>query len=226
MQARTRRTFERKEAMSSFAVSGAEPWEPRRVLSLRQARNRSRLIAGLRRFFVAAAGASLASVFVFLTLFAIQGGYSANLYGASEPLRMLNPRFTGRTEAGGAFQVTAEAALRPQGEGQTLDLTSPVYRSEEGTIVIAPHGSYDETQGKVVLDGEVLFSDPTGNRFSTPDMYVDMANGKVTGRGGVTGAGPLGVVRADNYEIDQASRSLVLSGGVRGQIPDRRGGAQ
>ena len=136
---------------------------------------------------------------------------------------MLNPRFTGRTEAGGAFQVTAEAALRPQGEGQALDLTSPVYRSEEGTVVIAPHGSYDEVSGKVVLDGEVLFSDPTGNRFSTPDMIVDMENGTVTGRGGVTGAGPLGVVRADNYELDKPP-ALVLSGGVRGQIPDRREG--
>jgi lipopolysaccharide export system protein LptC len=210
--------------MTSFAIDDADPWEPRRALSLRQARNRSRLIAGLRRFFVAAAGASIASVFVFLTLFAIQGGYAAGLYGAEEPLRMLNPRFTGRTEAGGPFQVTAEAAVRPQGEGQALDLTSPVYRSQEGTIVIAPHGVYDEIAGHVMLDGEVLFSDPTGNRFSTPDMIVDMDHGTVRGSRGVTGAGPLGVVRADAYEIRQADRALILSGGVRGQIPDRRGG--
>lgn len=212
--------------MNSVAMDGAEAqWEPRRALSLRQARARSRLIAGLRRFFVAAAGASFASVFVFLTLFAIQGGYAAGLYGSAEPLRMLNPRFTGRTQAGGPFQVTAEAAVRQQSEDQLLELTSPVYRSQEGTIVIAPRGLYDEIGSQVTLDGEVLFSDPGGNRFSTPDMVIDTEAGTVQGHGGVTGAGPLGVVRADAYEIRQADRTLVLRGNVRGQIPDRRGGS-
>jgi lipopolysaccharide export system protein LptC len=196
-------------------------WEPRRALTLRAARRRSRLIAALRRFFVAGAGASLAAVFVFMALHAIEGGFNAGQYAASEPLRMINPRFIGRTESGGPYQLSAELAERAQGENQPIELIAPVYRTEAGTIMLAPRGIYDERTQQVVFDGEVLFSDRNGNRFTTPNMIVDLEQGTLTGRGGVTGAGPLGVLQAGSYELRDSDRALVLGGGVRGQIPDR-----
>ncbi|HVY84396.1 MAG TPA: LPS export ABC transporter periplasmic protein LptC [Caulobacterales bacterium] len=195
-------------------------WEPRRALSLRQARRRSTVVAGLRRFFVAAAGACFASVFVFMAISTLQGA-GVDDRAASEPLRMLNPRFTGRTAEGGPFQITAETALRDRGGRQLVHLDSPVYRAQDGTVVLAPRGVYDETARTIVLNGEVLFSEHGGNRFSTSNMVVDLANGRVHGEQEVTGAGPLGVVRADAYEIRQGDRALVLRGRVRGQIPDR-----
>jgi lipopolysaccharide export system protein LptC len=196
-------------------------WEPKRALTLRRARRRSRLIAGLRRFFVAGAGASFAAVFVFMALYAIEGGFNSGYYDAREPLRMINPRFIGRTENGGPYQLSAEIAERPQGENQPIELIAPVYRTEAGTIMLAPRGIYDEQRQTVVFDGEVLFSDRGGNRFTTPNMLVDLEQGTLTGRGGVTGAGPLGVLQAESYELRDSDRALVLSGGVRGQIPDR-----
>jgi lipopolysaccharide export system protein LptC len=202
-------------SLSDFA------WEPRREQTLKAARRRSRLIAGLRRFFVAGAGASFAALFVFMGLYAVQGGFNAGQYAASEPLRMLNPRFIGRTEGGGPYQLSAEIAERPPGENQPIELISPVYRTEAGTIMMAPRGIYDETAKTVVFEGEVLFSDTGGNRFTTPDMVVDLDQGVLIGRGGVTGAGPLGVIQAESYELRDSDRALVLRGGVRGQIPDR-----
>jgi lipopolysaccharide export system protein LptC len=196
-------------------------WEPKRALTLKAARRRSRLIAALRRFFVAAAGASFAAVFVFMALHAIQGGFNAGALTAAEPLRMINPRFIGRTENGGPYQLSAEMAERPQGPNQPIELIAPVYRTEAGTIMLAPRGVYDEQKQTVVFDGEVLFSDRNGNRFTTPNMIVDLEQGTLTGRGGVTGAGPLGVLQAGSYELRDSDRALVLGGGVRGQIPDR-----
>jgi lipopolysaccharide export system protein LptC len=196
-------------------------WEPKRAQTLRKARRRSRLVAGLRRFFVAGAGASFAAVFVFMALYAIEGGAMAGQLSAEEPLRMLNPRFIGRTENGGPYQLSAEMAERPVGEGQAIELIAPVYRTEAGTIMLAPRGVYDEQAQTVQFVGEVLFSDRGGNRFTTPNMVVDLEAGTLTGRGGVTGAGPLGVVQAGSYELRDSDRALVLSGGVRGQIPDR-----
>lgn len=208
-----------------MAVTSAHPadfdWEPKRALTLRAARRRSRLIGGLRRFFVAGAGASFAAVFVFMGLYAIQGGFNAGVYDAREPLRMLNPRFIGRTESGGPYQLSAEVAERAQGENQPIELISPVYRTEAGTIMLAPRGIYDERTKRVVFEGEVLFSDSNGNRFTTPNMIVDLEAGTLTGQGGVTGAGPLGVLQAGAYELRDSDRALVLRGGVRGQIPDR-----
>lgn len=197
-------------------------WEPKRALTLRAARRRSRLIAGLRRFFVAAAGASFASVFVFMALYAVEGGFSSNQRAAQEPLRMINPRFIGRTESGGPYQLTAETAERPQGENQPIEMIAPVYRTEAGTIMLAPRGMYYEQAKRIVFQGDVLFSDRGGNRFTTPNMVVDLEHGALIGRGGVTGAGPLGVLQADSYELRENDRALVLRGGVRGQIPDRR----
>jgi lipopolysaccharide export system protein LptC len=207
--------------MSVAAHAANDVWEPKRALSLRAARQRSRLIAGLRRFFVAAAGASFAAVFVFMALYAIEGGFNAGQYSATEPLRMINPRFIGRTEKGGPYQLSAELAERPVGDNQPIELIAPVYRTEAGTIMLAPRGIYDEAAKRVEFDGEVLFSDRGGNRFTTPNMIVDLELGTLTGRGGVTGAGPLGVLQADAYELRDSDRALVLRGGVRGQIPDR-----
>jgi lipopolysaccharide export system protein LptC len=197
-------------------------WEPKRAQTLRAARRRSRLVSGLRRFFVAAAGASFASVFVFMALYAVEGGFAVADMVSNEPLRMINPRFIGRTDAGGPYQLSAEMAERPRGDGKPIDLIAPVYRTEAGTIMIAPHGVYDEGAKRIVFQGEVLFSDRDGNRFSTPNMIVDLDKGTLYGQGGVTGAGPLGVLQADAYELRQSDRALVLRGGVRGQIPDRR----
>ena len=203
------------------AHSATYDWEPQRAHSLRAARQRSRLIATLRRVFVAGAGASFAAVFVFMAAYAIRGGFNAGEFAASEPLRMLNPRFIGRTDNGGPYQLSAEMAERQMGENQPIELISPVYRTEAGTIMLAPRGIYDERAKRVVFDGEVLFSDTNGNRFTTPSMVVDLEAGTLTGRGGVTGAGPLGVLQADSYELRDSDRALVLRGGVRGQIPDR-----
>ncbi|HRE44666.1 MAG TPA: LPS export ABC transporter periplasmic protein LptC, partial [Terricaulis sp.] len=101
------------------------------------------------------------------------------------------------------------------------ELIAPVYRTEAGTIMLAPRGLYDEQTESVVFEGEVLFSDRDGNRFSTPDMRVDLSEGRLYGNAGVTGAGPLGVLQADAYELRDTDRAFVLRGNVRGQIPDR-----
>lgn len=207
--------------MTATAHHADFDWEPKRALTLKAARRRSRLIAALRRLFTAGAGASFAAVFVFMALYAIEGGFNAGQYAASEPLRMINPRFIGRTEKGGPYQLSAEIAERAQGENQPIELIAPVYRTEAGTIMLAPRGIYDERAQTVVFDGEVLFADRGGNRFTTPNMMVDLEEGTLTGRGGVTGAGPLGVLQAGSYELRDSDRALVLSGGVRGQIPDR-----
>lgn len=198
-----------------------QTWEPKRALSLRAARQRSRLIGALRRFFVAGAGASFAAVFVFMALYAIEGGFNAGQFAATEPLRMINPRFVGRTENGGPYQLSAELAERPPGENQPIELVAPVYRTEAGTIMSAPRGIYNELAKTLIFDGEVLFADRGGNRFTTPHMVVDLGKGVLIGRGGVTGAGPLGVVQADAYELTNTDRAMVLRGNVRGQIPDR-----
>src|SRR5262245_4816228 len=138
--------------MSATAHHADFDWEPKRALTLKAARRRSRLIAALRRLFTAGAGASFAAVVVFMALYAIEGGFNAGQLTAAEPLRMINPRFIGRTEKGGPYQLSAEIAERAQGENQPIELIAPVYRTEAGTIMLAPRGIYDERAKTVVFD--------------------------------------------------------------------------
>lgn len=195
-------------------------WEPRRELSLLQARRRTRLIWMLRRLLVAAAGASLASVFVFMALFSPNSGFWGPSYDTVQPLRIINPRFTGTTDGGQAYQLTADVALKRTAITRLLELATPVYRSIEGHTLIAPRGVYDEQSERITMNGGVLFSDARGNRFSSPAMLIDLQAGTIRGDRGVTGAGPLGVVRADAYEIRNSDRAIVLMGHVNGQVPE------
>lgn len=199
----------------------SEIWTPRRELSLVNARRRSRLIAGLRRLFTALAGASFASIFVSMGVFAAQGGFSSGDLQAAEPLRMINPRFTGRTESGGAYQLTADVAARGKEGERLMQLAAPVYRDAAGAAIIAPRGTYDEAAHEVHLTDGVVFTDKGGNRFTTPSVRIDANTGIVHGDQGVTGFGPLGVMHARSYELRQSDRALVLRGGVRGELPDQ-----
>ena len=197
-------------------------WAPRRRVSLERARRRSRLVLVLRRLFVALAGASAASVFVFMAVFTAQGGFSggASLSGA-EPLTMLNPRFTGREENGSAYRLTAEMAVREVVGQRLIKLNGPLYQTQEGASLLAPKGEYDEAAAQVRLTEGVTLVDRQGNRFVTPSVLIDLATGVVSGINGVTGAGPLGVVRARSYELRRSDGALVLQGGVTGMLPER-----
>lgn len=202
------------------ALDRAPNWEPHRALTLAEARKRSHLVAVLRRAFVGLAGASLASVFVFMALSGPGGGF-LGLGGEARPLQVTNPRFTGATASGRAYQITADTAVKETAASPELQLAAPVYRTIEGHTLVAPRGIYDETQERLRMDGGVLFSDASGNRFSSPSMDIDLNGGRIVGTRGVTGAGPLGVVRADAYEIRNSDRALVLHGRVSGQVPAR-----
>jgi lipopolysaccharide export system protein LptC len=198
---------------------------PRRESSLAEARRRSRLIASLRRLFTAMAGASFASIFVSMGVFAAQGGFSGADDVHAQPLQMINPRFTGRSKDGVAYQITADVAMRGAEGERVLRLASPVYRDAAGAAVIAPRGIYDEAANEVRLNDGVVFTDKSGNRFTTPSVRIDVNTGEVHGEKGVTGAGPLGVMRGESYELRQSDRAVVLRGGVRGVLPAReRGG--
>jgi lipopolysaccharide export system protein LptC len=216
----------------SFPMDATRPlahaWEPRRELSLIQARRRTKLIATLRRVFTGLAGASFASIFVSMGVFAAQGGFSGTDDLSAQPLQMINPRFTGRSKDGTPYQITADVAMRAAEGERNLRLASPVYRDAGGAAVIAPRGFYDEAANEVRLTDGVIFTDKSGNRFTTPSVVIDVDEGTVIGDRGVTGAGPLGVMRGQSYELKQGSRAVIIRGGVRGVLParNRPGSAQ
>lgn len=173
--------------MAAHAHTADFIWEPHRELTLKAARRRSRIVERLRRVFVAGAGAAFASVFVFLGI--NSAGGPPEPAAVNEPLRMVNPRFTGRSAADGAFQVTAAYAERGRTADEPIVLVAPVFRSENGRVLAAPRGLYDVEANRILFEGDVIISQPSGLRLRASNMTLDLETGRLRGQR-VTGMAP------------------------------------
>lgn len=174
----------------------------------------------MRFVFVGLAAAALASVFVYTTAYSLAGGFTFQQQDNSAgPITMVQPRFTGRLDEAATFQLTANAASREGPNQGPISLNAPVYRETSGRVVLAPSGSYDAAGGQIDLSGGVTFTDDAGNRFTSSVAQIDVENRILRGATEIIGDGPLGVVRADAYELHGQGR-IVFRGNVRGVLPE------
>lgn len=204
-----------------MADASSGMWEPARQLTLEAARQRSKTLSTLRLVFVGLASASFSAFFGFMTLHAALGGFGGqDEVSEVESLKMLNPRFSGRTAAGGMFDVTAATATRRGAQSDLIDLAAPVY-SAKGRKVTANAGVYNQNTRTVELSGDVVFADESGNTFSSTSAFVNAAENRVEGRRAIRGEGPLGSVRADSYEIREGGGRVIFRGRVKGVVKQR-----
>jgi lipopolysaccharide export system protein LptC len=197
-------------------------WEPRRQLSLAAARRRSARLSGLRFLFVALAAGSFASIFVFMAVNALSGGPGRDAAAAAQGQRMENPRFVGRSKAGKAFRITARTAVRQEGSNLIV-LEGPVYEEDGGRKMLSVRGLYDPTARTVEMEGDVKFAGQDGSGFFSTNAFIDGPAGLIRGERSIRGAGPLGGVRADAYEISEDGRRITLRGRVTGSLKGRGG---
>lgn len=202
------------------SLSATAAWHPNRRLTLHQARARSRLVHILRFLFTGLAAASLASVFVYTTIYSYSGGFARTEPGpSSEQVTMVQPRFTGRLNGDVLFQLTASDAQRASEVSGPISLNGPIYRERGGRVMVAPSGVYEPTDGIIRLSGGVTFTDLSGNRFTSSDALIDTRTRTLTGSAQIIGEGPLGVIRADAYEVRDSDGSITFRGRVRGVLP-------
>lgn len=190
-------------------------WAPQRQMTLEQARKRSRLVGSLRMAFVAGAAVSAGVMVGPMAATAISGAsYQPERISASEVVTMVNPRFTGRNVAGEPFEITARTAQRRLDDASVIDLTDPRLEDQNGTIVTALEGVYHQNDEFLDLYKDVQVRDPEGYVFGTSAARVFVQEGRVRGLEPLDGAGPLGDVRADAYEIVDEGDRVILRGCV------------
>jgi len=198
---------------------GSLAWEPRRQLSLAQARRHTRLMRSFRYGFIGLAALSGGSVVAFALIHSLaQGAPTATAVRSEDAIELIRPRFIGRDAKGREYAVTAESAVRKLGETTVVELDRPAFQNALGQSMTAPQGEYDTANRVLALEGGVVFSDGEGDRFETPSARIDVTAARVTGERGLSGGGPLGAVRADAYEIAGEARRVSLRGNVRGEI--------
>ncbi len=137
------------------------------------------------------------------------------------PIRLVNPRFMGRDAEGRSFVITANSAVRDEDDYQRVVLDRPAMGLDgEGLSPMrlsAQSGVFHEGDGVLRLQGDVSLNDQDAT-FDTGSAVFDTATGVLEGEGLITGAGPLGEIRAKSYGVYDKGQRMVFKGGVSGTI--------
>jgi lipopolysaccharide export system protein LptC len=194
-------------------------WEPRRALALDVARRRTVFVRRLRMGFMAAAAAIVALLLIQLIL-GNRGTVESETEAVSSDSRMVNPRFVGRDDALIPYVVTADAAIRHRdGAPDVTDLERPRldydFLNTDASRVLAETGRYDANNRVLDLYSDVNLNTDDGYSFASEHARIFLREARVVGEEPVAGSGPMGMIRADRYEIREGGDLLIFDGNVR-----------
>lgn len=149
-----------------------------------------------------------------------------NLGRLENDLAMTKPRLTGSDSKGNPFVITADAAIqdaRNPKRARLKKIEADIAMDKSGWInADAAGGVVDMALGTLELDGGInLFSD-NGYELHTASASLDLNSWAVHGHSEVTGQGPLGAMRADQFHFDRDSQQLLLDGHVHMTLNRRK----
>ena len=213
--------------MTIDSSSALSLWEPRRQMTLAQARRRSSLVSLLRLMFTAGAAIAAGIMVGHLAANALSRGPSQlEQLSSDEVVTMVNARFTGRDIAGQSIMITADTAQRRRADPELIELQNPRLVTENGTEIDAPSGLYDQSDQTVDLFEAVRLVDTRGYDLRSTSAMVFVEEGRVDGIDPLVGTGPLGDVTCDTYEIVEDGDRLSCRGNVEMTIfPNKRDGS-
>ncbi len=202
----------------------AEDIERRRRL-LQRWRRHSALIAVLRRLLPALCVAIVVALGGWSAMSTLLWRKDAKV-NSNANIRMLNPNFQGRTEAGKPFLITAASAVRDNLDPSKVTLDRPVLNlgvsTPEWTKVSAANGVYREDTHMLDLKGQVTLDDYKGNHLETEHALVDTTKNNVDGDTHISGHGPLGSIDASSYAVRDGGAYLQFQGRVKSVIQQHR----
>ena len=203
-------------------------WEPRRALTLGAARRRTAFVRALRLIFITA-------IIVILALVAVQlfigssGGPTVPTEAVSTDVRMVNPRITGRDENLTPYALTADVAIRRRDNSSGLtELERPrldydfLNTGANASQVLAQTGTFDTEARILDLYSDVNLTTDNGYSFASEHARVFLREERVTGESPVSGAGPVGTITAERYEIHDGGDRVIFEGNVHARIVQDR----
>lgn len=205
-------------------------WEPKRTLTLEAARKHTQRIALLRKTLI---GISVALIALLVFYFATQ---SSEVVIADDPdtsVRMINPRYSGRTSDGLPFYLTSDTATRQLEDRNEVALIKPVLEfiradGAASSFVEADGGSYDDINKILDLRTDtslandirqnVILETDDGYRCVTTHARIFARDKRIIGEEPIRCAGNFGTVNGTTYEILDNYRTYVFKDGMDGVI--------
>lgn len=187
-------------------------WEPRRTLTLEAARRHSGRIRLIRFGLILLALGLVAALF---WEFAQRGTAIDFKDDPTESVKMLNPRYSGRTEDGLPFYLTAKEARRTIADETTVELTNPVlefFRDEAAgkSLVIAESGTYDDINKILNLRTNVDLNTDDGYDCQTTHARIFAKTKTIEGDEPISCEGAFGSVKGNSYQILDNYKTFVF----------------
>ena len=135
-----------------------------------------------------------------------------------ERLRVDNAMYRGQDDKGRPFSLTAgEAVQRSSAEGvvRMNDLVARLAMTEGPARLSAQAGAYDISDDLVTVFGPVRLTAADGYRMVARGVSVDLATKRMIGSGGVEGEIPAGTFSSDKLVADLQARTVALDGNAR-----------
>lgn len=191
-------------------------WEPKRALTLDAARAHTQRIKMMRHVLI---GVSVLLVGVLVWQFFSDRGGKEFVNDPTESVKMVNPRYSGRTSDGLPFYLTSDTAVRRMEDRNTVLLENPVLdfirdAGMESSVVIAKSGSYNDMDKVLDLRTDVNLETDDGNTCDTTHARIFNVEKRIEGDEAITCVGAFGQVSGNTYEIQDSYRTFVFKQGM------------
>jgi lipopolysaccharide export system protein LptC len=134
-------------------------------------------------------------------------------------LTMVKPRLTGADAKGNPFVITAATAVQDAHDAKKASLTqleADLAMDKQNWLnARARMGTVDMNSGQLELTGGIDVFTATGYELHSKSASANLKQSVIHGHDPVTGQGPQGTLRADQFHADRATDILTLNGHVQ-----------
>ncbi len=195
-------------------------WEPKRTLTLEAASKHSKRIKVLRKLLVALSIIIMAGV---VWQFINQPRGFDLVDNPDETVRMVNPKYSGRTTDGLPYYLTASEAVRNAASSTAVNLSVPVlkfYRvlGSEPSQVTALSGTYDDVDNILNLRDTVKLGTDDGYACETSHAKMFTKEKRLSGDEAIACTGSFGAVNGNSFTITQDYKVFTFADGMSATI--------
>jgi len=196
-------------------------WEPKRTLTLEAARRHTQRVKLFRLGLLGFAGLMAAGLVY--QFFADTNDTVFPTVNAEESVKMVSPRYSGRTDDGLPYYLTADTAVRQLSNRDEVSLQNPVLEftrddGAESSYVEALEGTYNDVTKVLNLHKDVTLDTDDGYRCKTTRSRIFTRDKRIDGDTPISCTGSFGTVNGNSYSIEENYTVFIFKDGMDGII--------
>jgi len=196
-------------------------WEPKRTLTLEAARRHTRRIKIFQYGLLGLAGVMVgALIYQFFT------DANTTIFPTDNPtesVKMVSPEYSGRTDDGLPYYLTADTATRRLDNRDEVTLENPILEftrndGAESSFVEAISGTYNDVTKVLDLQTDVTLDTDDGYNCKTTQSRIFTRGKRIEGDTPITCTGSFGLVNGNSYAIEENYSVFIFKDGMDGVI--------